>query len=149
VVGGTVVGGTVVGGTVVGGTVVGGTVVGGTLVGGTVVGGTVVGGTVVGGTVVGGTVVGGTVGAVATVMLYVVEATTPERTQTVYVYVPAAAGAVMAAEVELLPVTLAPFPEIQNPAGLLPPVKASATVYAAPAAGVPLLGVAVTEPPTE
>jgi hypothetical protein len=53
----------------------------------------------------------------------------------------------MVAEVELLPVRLAPLPEIQNPDGLLPPVNASATVYAALAAGVALLGVAVTEPP--
>jgi hypothetical protein len=44
------------------------------------------------------------------------------------VYVPAAAGAVIVAEVELLPVTFTPFPEIQNPDGLLPPVKASTTL---------------------
>ena len=34
----------------------------------------------------------------------------------------------MDAEVALLPVTLTPLPEIQNPEGLVPPVKASATV---------------------
>lgn len=48
------------------------------------------------------------------------------------------------------PVRLTPLPEIQNP--LLPPlvaVIAIATVYAAPAAGVALLGVAVTDPPAE
>jgi hypothetical protein len=53
----------------------------------------------------------------------------------------------MDAEVAPLPVTLAPLPEIQNALGLVPPVKASATVYAAPDATVGLLGVAVTEPP--
>jgi hypothetical protein len=45
-------------------------------------------------------------------------------------------------------VTDAPLPVIENP--LLPVVvvvMAIATVYAAPAAGVALLGVAVTEPP--
>ena len=46
------------------------------------------------------------------------------------------------------PVRLTPLPEIQYPLLVpLPPVKASATVKAAPAAGVALLGVAETEPP--
>src|SRR5450631_469742 len=47
----------------------------------------------------------------------------------------------------LLPVTLAPLPEIQYPTGLVPPVKASATVYEAPGATVAALGVPTTEPP--
>jgi hypothetical protein len=34
----------------------------------------------------------------------------------------------MVAEVALLPVTFTPLPEIQNPLGLEPPVKASVTV---------------------
>jgi len=34
----------------------------------------------------------------------------------------------MVAVVALLPVTFTPLPEIQNPFGLLPPVKASVTV---------------------
>ena len=53
----------------------------------------------------------------------------------------------MDAEVALEPVTFTPLPEIQNPFGLLPPVKARATVYGAPGARVALLGVAFTDPP--
>jgi hypothetical protein len=82
-----------------------------------------------------------------TVIEKVVEAATPERIHTVYSYVPGAVGAVTDAGPAVLPVTFAPLPEIQYPTGLVPPVKASATVKAAPAAGVALLGVALTEPP--
>jgi hypothetical protein len=46
------------------------------------------------------------------------------------------------------PVTLTPLPDIQNPLLPLPvAVMAIATAYAAPAAGVAVLGVADTEPP--